>query len=91
MYSKKYRLDKVEEFNAHNLMYEGIEGSLCYLAYLHVGERGWFLYHRGDVFRNDIPHRVHTTIVEDVEYTDNQVIVTTLNTRFTFTAITEVN
>lgn len=89
MHSKKYILDKIEEFGKHNPLYEGVESSLCYLAYLHVGERGWFLYHRGNVFRSDIPHRVHTTTVEDVEYTDNQVIVTTQNTRFIFKVIGE--
>ena len=40
MYNKKYYLDKVEEFNEHNPIYEDIEGNVCYLAYLNVGERG---------------------------------------------------
>ena len=89
MYSKKYTLDKIEEFGRHNPLYNGVEGSLCYLAYLPVGGRGWFLYHRADVFRSDIPHRVHTSIIKDVEYTDKQVIVTTQNTRFIFNVIGE--
>lgn len=87
MHSKKYILDKIEEFGKHNPLYEGVEGSICYLAYLHVGERGWFLYHRGNVFRSDIPHRVHTSIVKSVEYLDDQVILTTENSRFIFKVV----
>lgn len=90
MYSKKYYLDKVEEFNIHNPMYEGIEGSVCYLAYLKVGERGWFLYQRNTQFGDNIPHRVHTTRIREVEYKDDLVIVTTRNTRFTFRMVGEV-
>ena len=88
MYSKKYRLDKIEEFNRHNPIYDDIEGSICYLAYLKVGERGWIL--KEDKDRFDIPHRMHTTEVTDVEYTrGNQVIVTTRNTKFTFSIVEE--
>lgn len=88
MYSKKYRIDKIEEFNRHNPLYNDMEGSVCYLVYLKVGERGWFLYEGNDWF--DFPHRVHTSIIKEVDYTrGNQVIVTTQNTRFTFTLITD--
>lgn len=89
MYSKKYTLDKVEEFGQHNCMYDSVEGSLCYLAYLHVGERGWFLFYRPDIFRSGVPHRVHTSTVKDVEYFDDRVIVTTQNTKFIFKVIAE--
>lgn len=41
-YDKKYILDKIEELGKHNPIYEGMEGKICYLAYLNVGERGWF-------------------------------------------------
>ena len=82
MYNKKYRLDKVEEFNRHNPIYDDAEGCTCYLAYLNVGERGWFLYEENDWFST--PHRIHTSIVKDVEYNDNQVVVETQNTRLTF-------
>lgn len=88
MYSKKYTLDKVEEFGRHNPLYDGVEGSLCYPAYLHVGERGWFLYERINASYST-PHRVHTSIVKDVEYLDNQIILTTENTRFTFNVVRE--
>ena len=82
MYNKKYYLDKVEEFNEHNSIYEDIKGNACYLAYLNVGERGWFLYEDNDWF--DIVHRIHTSIIKDVEYVDNQVIVETQNTKLIF-------
>ena len=86
MYNKKYRLEKVEEFNEHNHIYDDIGDSTCYPAYFNVGERGWFLY-EDDWFGT--AHRIHTSTVNDVEYNDNQVIVTTRNTRLTFTLIDE--
>ena len=86
MYNKKYCLEKIEEFNRHNPIYDGIEGRICYLAYLNSGERGWFLYEDNDWF--GMAHRIHTSTIKDVEYTrGNQVIVTTQNTKFTFTVI----
>lgn len=44
MYNKKYILEKIEEFNGHNPIYEGVEGRIAYPAYFNVGERGWFLW-----------------------------------------------
>lgn len=86
MYNIKYRLEKVEEFNKHNPVYNKIEGAICYLAYLNIGERGWFLYEDDEWV--DMVHRIHTSVIKDVVYTrGNQVIVTTQNTKFTFTAI----
>lgn len=88
MYSKKYKLEKIEEFHRHNPIYDNMEGALCYLAYFKKGERGLFLYQVLDLDWFDaFPHRVHTSIVKDVEYTDDTVIVTTMNTRFTFKLI----
>lgn len=84
MYNKKYRLDKIEELNRHNPIYEDIEGSICYPAYLNVGERGYFLY-ENDWFGK--AHRIHTSTIKDVVYTDNQILVETMNTKFTFTVI----
>ena len=82
MYNKKYTLEKIEEFNGHNPVYEDMEGCTCYLAYLNPGERGWFLY---ETFFGQMTHRVHTSVIKDVQYTrGNQVIVTTNNTRLTF-------
>ena len=86
MYSKKYELVSFEEFNRHNALYDDILNSTCYLVYFNVGERGWFLYEEKYGFST--PHRIHTSVVKDVEYTrGNQVIVTTQNTKFTFELI----
>ena len=84
MYSKKYIIKKIEELRRHNPLYDDVEGSICYLAYLKVGERGWFLHHKGEY---DWPHRIHTSIVQEVLHEGNQVTVMTENTRFTFEEI----
>lgn len=42
MYSKRYILENIEEFNEHNPIYDDIEGSICYPAYLNVGGTGRF-------------------------------------------------
>ena len=86
MYNKKYRLEKIEEFGEHNSVYDSMEGSVCYPAYFNVGERGWFLCEDDWNYKM---HRIHTSAVTDVEYNDNQVVVTTRNTRLTFTLINE--
>ena len=85
MYNKKYIIEKIEESNGHNSIYDGVEGRVAYPAYFNVGERGWFLWIEDEWF-NEFAHRIHTSIVKDVEYTrGNQIIVTTQNTKFTFT------
>ena len=84
MYSKKYYLEHIKEFGEHNYIYDDIEGSVCYLAYINPGERGWFLYEEGYV---GYAQKVHTSIVKNVEYFDDKVIVETQNTRFTFVLI----
>ena len=85
MFNKKYCLDNIEEFNKHNPIYDDVEGQICYLAYLNIGERGWFLYE--DDWLGC--HRIHTSVIKDIEYTYNQVIVATQNTKFTFTLVNE--
>lgn len=86
MYNKKYRIEKIEEFNRHNSIYDGVEGRVAYPAYLNIGERGWFLYEEDEY--GFWVHRIHTSVIKDVEYTrGNQIIVTTQNTKFTFTLI----
>ena len=84
MYNKKYRVEKIEEFNKHNPIYEGVEGSTCYLAYLNVGERGWFLYESNWW---EATHRIHTSVIQSVVYADDKIFVTTQNTKFTFVLI----
>lgn len=87
MHNKKYRIEKIEKLKGYNPVYEALEGRVAYLAYLKEGERGWFLYESDDLF-DPMPHRVHTSVIEDVQYTrGNQVIVTTQNTRYTFTVV----
>lgn len=87
MYNKKYVLEKVEEFGAHNSVYDNIEGAICYSAYFNIGERGCFIYEDDDWL--DRAHKIITSAIKDVEYNDNQVIVTTRNTRLTFRLVDE--
>lgn len=86
MHNKKYRLIEVERPNENKNVHNDIKGSICYLAYLKVGERGWFLYEADDPI---IPvHRIHTSIIKDVQYTrGNQIIVVTENTKYVFEVI----
>lgn len=89
MYNKKYILEKIEEFNGHNHIYDDMEGRICHPAYFNVGERGWFLWIEDGWF-DGFAHRIHTSTVKNVEYTrGNQIIVTTQNTKFTFTVIND--
>ena len=83
MYNKKYFL-QIEELGIHNRIYDDVdENCICYLAYLNVGERGWFLYQNPYSY---LAHRIHTSVIESVEYLDNgnTIVVTTQNTKFTF-------
>lgn len=91
MYSNKYRFEKIEEFNHHNPIYEGMEGRICYPAYLKVGERGWLLYENevDDWMPVIVPHRIHTSVIQKVEYKYKYLIVTTENTRFTLGVVME--
>ena len=87
MYNKKYYLDKIEEFHGHNPLYDNLEGKICYLAYLNIGESGWYLCEDNDWFST--VHKIRTSTIQNVEYTrGNQVIVTTRNTKLTFTLVT---
>lgn len=83
MYNKKYRLEKIEEFNRHNDIYDDMEGNVCYPAYFNVGERGWFLYIE-DFGWYERAHRIHTSVIKSVEYIDDTIVVETQNTRFLF-------
>lgn len=90
MYNKKYYLEDIKELNNHNPIYDDMVGETCYLAYLKVGERGWFLYEDNDWLGC---HRVHTSVIKNVEYSSfiddtgyccERIIVETQNTKFTF-------
>lgn len=90
MYSKKYRIEKIEQFGRLNPIYEDLEGCICYPAYLNVGERGWVLCET-DNYSGAVPHRLHTSVIKDVMYAKDfkvsSIIVTTENTRLTFKLI----
>lgn len=86
MYNKKYRCSEIERpNNRDNPCHNMIVGSVCYLVYFSIGEIGLFLYEAEDLY--EPVHRVRTSLVEDVEYTDSQVIVTTKNTKYVFDLI----
>ena len=84
MYNKKYIIEKIEEFNHHNPIYDYVEGLIAYPAYFCVGERGWFLY-----IRNGYANRIHTSVVQFVKYTDDTIILMTENTKITFRLVNE--
>lgn len=88
MYTKKYILKMVEEFNRHNPLYDNVNGCVCYPAYLKPGERGWLLveYMREDEWLT-YPHRLHTSVIKSVVYADEQIIITTENTRLTLEVV----
>lgn len=86
MYNKKYRLTKIRT-EIFNPIHDGLENTICYLAYLNEGERGWFLYRHNDWF--DQMNRIHTSVIKEVEYKDNKVVVTTQNTVYVFELINE--
>lgn len=48
MYNKKYRLIEIDRSDENKNVRDDMEGSICYLAYFNVGERGWFLYEAND-------------------------------------------
>lgn len=87
MFNTKYRLVEIADRKRYNPLYEDAEGSICYLAYFKVGERGWFLYEVEDDFFAPA-HRMHTSEVQSVEFTDNGgVIVKTKNATYKFAVI----
>lgn len=87
MYSKKYRCSKIDS-KRDNPYHDAIVGSVCYLAYLNIGERGWFLYEAHDWYGFSSAHRIHTSVIKNVQYINsNQVVVTTENTKYVFDLI----
>lgn len=91
MYSKKYCLEEVEEFNGHNPIYEDAKGCICYPAYLKTGERGWLLCET-DHYSGAVPHRLHTSVIKDVDYiigAELGIVVRTENTILRFKEVVE--
>ena len=82
MYSKKYLITKVES-NKYNPLHEEVKNAICHPAYLNVGERGWILYRPNDwLYEFDVMHRLHTSIVNNVIYDEDQIIIETKNTKY---------
>lgn len=89
MYSKKYKAIEINSKD-YNVVHQEVLGKVCYLAYFKTGEKGWFLYEPSEMFFPTPVHRIHTSFVNDVDYSQpNKVIVTTNNTTYTFEEITE--
>lgn len=85
---EKYRAIEVDS-KKRRYLHIAVEGSVCYLAYFKVGERGWFLYEDDDPFSP--PHRIHTSEVQEVnliiDNEDTIVEVITENTTYKFKQI----
>jgi hypothetical protein len=85
VYNKKYHLIDIES-SKNNPLHTELKGKTCYLAYLNVGERGWFLCDTEEYF--DPVHRIHTSVIKDVKYShDNRITVITENTKYVFEVI----
>ena len=88
VYNEKYRVLSVES-KTENPLHDGVrEASFCHMAYLNPGERGWFLYIDRTLV-GDFAHRIHTSIIEDVVYDGDKIIVKTMNTVYTFELMRE--
>lgn len=84
MFDKKYLLENVTpKKNIKGLIRTDIAESICYLAYFKRGERGWFLCELDE----GEPHRIHTSIVEKVEWNGTDFTVETENTIYKFMQI----
>lgn len=85
MFNKKYILKSIESEHK-NPMHADILGKVCYLSYLNVGERGWFLCDTEEHI--DPVHRIHTSVVKDVKHSrDNHITVITEHTKYVFEVI----
>ena len=85
MYNKKYILKNIDPIGGSlvNPVHATILGKTCYIAYLNVNERGWFLCEVDE----DV-HRIHTSEIKDVRYIrGNRIIVYTRNTKYVFEVI----
>lgn len=72
-----------------NVFHEELNGSVCSIVDIAVGKRGWVVVWEA---YDESWHRYHLSTVEGVEVTDNEeVIVTTRNTVYTFKKIEEPN
>lgn len=90
MYSRRYVIKSINEFGRHNYIYDDVEGCICYPAYLKVGERGWFLYEPAKFDLAPV-HRIHTSVVQSIGYTSNEIVVVTENTKFVFKVAEDID
>ena len=74
MYDKQYRIENIQELTRHNYLHKEVMNRICYPAYLKVGERGWLLWE--DEFHMQ---KLHTSIIEDLKYEDDRIVITTRN------------
>lgn len=61
-----------------------LRGKICYPAYFKVGLRGWFLCEMPESLFSTSVHKIHTSVVQKVEYYDNGLTVYTQNTTYEF-------
>lgn len=87
MNDKKYLVESIEEKGVkHNYSHEDVLGSVCYPAYVKVGERAWILYEEDEFLW---PHRYHLSIVKAVTHTDDSIIIETENSIYTLKEVRE--
>lgn len=82
----KYRLAvNPKKASAYNYIHDCVDGEIVTVIDLTVGKRGWIAIERGI----DSWHRLHTSIVEQVELLDNgDIRLTTMNTVYVLNKIT---
>lgn len=90
-YNVKYRVVKIKNKNTRRYIHDEIEGSVCYPAYLNIGERGWLLYcitNHEDVFSP--VQKLHTSKIKCVIYSDEEhsITIETKNTIYYLEVIT---
>lgn len=83
MFDKKYILKNVISKKIKGPWRMDMMEKICYPVYFRRGERGWFLCEMGDIN----PHRIHTSIVEKVEWDGTNFTVETANTIYKFKQI----
>lgn len=79
VYSKKYVIETIKECREHNPAYENLVGGYCFPAYLKIGCRGWLLCVANNSW-DLTPHRLHTSIIKDIKYTEDALIIKSENT-----------
>lgn len=79
MFNKKYQLVDIVSKKKDVQLHKDALNQICYPAYFVVGESGFFV-----CCLTYATHTIKTSLVKNVEYNDNKIVVTTENTRYTF-------